>query len=132
MNARQRAARALAYLILGITIPWGGAAAISYVMLHGTPWADTPTAQSPPRIAPLPSPSPTTTTAKPDDSPSPWPLGSCVTSWRPPTPTGCTTDGALQIVGTVQDTDRTRPCADVPETTTVRRAGTHTLCLAAP
>lgn len=74
----------------------------------------------------------TTASPAPQAAPSAWPLGSCVTSWQPTTATSCTTRGALRIVGIIHRTGRSEPCADVPETSVVRRTDRYALCLTTP
>ncbi|WP_405909574.1 hypothetical protein OG742_37230 [Streptomyces sp. NBC_00828] len=108
------------------------AAGTSWLLLNDTSLSDTPAPArtTAPPTSPAASPTPdTTTSTAPQGTTSPWPLGSCVTSWQPTTPSSCTTPGALRIVGSLHRTRRAEPCGDLPETTTVRRVDSYTLCL---
>lgn len=109
------------------------AAGVSWLLLNDTSLSDTqpaPASTTPSPTSPAPSPTPdapASTAAQ--GTTSPWPLGSCVTSWQPTTPSSCTAPGALRIVGSLHRTRRPTPCDDLPETTTVRRVDGYTLCL---
>ncbi|WP_405924881.1 hypothetical protein [Streptomyces sp. NBC_00035] len=109
------------------------AAGVSWLILNDSPLSDTqpaPASTTPSPTSPALSPTPDApASTAPQGTTSPWPLGSCVTSWQPTTPSSCTTPGALRIVGSLHRTRRPAPCADLPETTTVRLVDSYTLCL---
>ncbi|MGW3410270.1 hypothetical protein [Streptomyces sp. NPDC000888] len=112
------------------------AAGTSWLLLNDTSLSDTPptparTAASPTSPATSPTPDAPASTA-PQGTTSPWPLGSCVTSWQPTQLTACTTPGALRIIGTLHHARRAAPCEDLPEATAVRRVDGYALCLTTP
>lgn len=138
MGRLRTAGRALAAALFIAVLSGTVAAGVSYLILDDSPLTDpapAPTTRPAPRTAsPAPAPSPTPPPGRPvpQGTPSPWPVGSCVTDWRPTTAVDCTTWGALRIVGTLHGHSHTTPCTDVPEATTVRSTGAYTLCLATP
>lgn len=125
----RRFARAAATALLLLT-PAAVASPVAYDWLNAEWWTDTGSAAAPtrPDAGPVPSPSPQAAPEPPRATRHPWPLGSCVTAAADRTP--CTA-GALRVVASLHTSRAAKPCHDVPETTSVRRAGTYTLCLAA-
>lgn len=137
MSRLRTVARETARILLTAAVATASAAGMSYVILDDSPLTDpapTTTRPSARTASPAPAPSPTTSASGPvpQGTPSPWPIGTCVTDWRPTTTVDCTTWGALRIVGTLHGHDHNQPCADVPEATAVRSTGAYTLCLTTP
>ncbi|GHA28761.1 hypothetical protein GCM10010372_30730 [Streptomyces tauricus] len=117
-------ARGLAYLMLAVGVPAGTAVAITHHMLDGTEW--TTPQPSKPRPAAKPTPTKAAPSPRPRSTNVPWELGDCVTAQL--RIIDCT-PGAQRIVGWFGDPG-SRPCAALPETTQVQRAGRYALCLA--
>lgn len=118
--------RALAIVGLFVAVGIGSAAAFTYVALDGTTWTDpappVPTTSTP-RPAATPEPAPT---ARP--TPTAYAVGDCYTPQL--TRVDCHQPGALQAIGVIHQPGGD-PCAGLPETTTIRKAGAYTLCLTA-
>ncbi|MEU6032018.1 hypothetical protein ABZ825_34295 [Streptomyces tauricus] len=117
-------ARALAYLVLFVGVPAVTAAATTHHMLDDTEWTDPQLSK--PRPTAKPTPTKTAPSPRPRSTNVPWKLGDCVTAQL--RIVDCT-PGARRIVGWFGDPGR-RPCAALPETTQVQRAGRYALCLA--
>lgn len=106
------------------------AAAVAYERFNQEWWTGTDAAAAAPaRPEPeaVPAPSPQGAPEPPRATRHPWPAGSCVTA---AVARAECTGGALRIVASLHAPRSADPCHDVPETTTVRRAGAYTLCLA--